>query len=290
MFSRLVMEPAIAKILSELFVEVGADVRSGAQEEASCFLNRNAQPLVVLYGVSVAGALEELGLAPDIVCGYSVGELTAQVVAGTLSSRSALNLAKARAAAMDAVAPADFGMLAVRGPRIELIESRAAAACVAVAIRNGPDHAILAGPKQALGDLGAAFETDFGAHVVRLPIGVPAHSPWLAPAVGPFRQLVSDAQWNRPRARLLSALNGEPVYGRDEAVEVLARGLAEPVEWGRTIELSIEMGATAFFELGPGSGLVRMVREQYPDLHARSFDEFATLEGTATWLTRHGRA
>ena len=66
-----------------------------------------------------------------------------------------------------------------------------------------------------------------------------------------------------------------------------ARQIAEPLDWARTLDMAVEMGATAFFEPGPGNGLTRMARERHPALPARAFDEFATVAGAVAWLQRH---
>ena len=70
------------------------------------------------------------------------------------------------------------------------------------------------------------------------------------------------------------------------AADALSRQLAEPLEWARTLDVARELGATTFFELGPGDSLTRMVREQHPDLEARALSEFASLRGAAIWLAR----
>ena len=155
-----------------------------------------------------------------------------------------------------------------------------------VAIRNGADHAVLAGADAELARLAEEFSTRAGAHVVPLPITVPAHSHWLADGVEALRAALTSANWSVHRASVLSGLDGQPLSTVREAIATLARQIAEPLDWARTLDVAREMGATAFFELGPGSGLTRMARERFADLPARALDEFATLEGAVAWLGR----
>jgi [acyl-carrier-protein] S-malonyltransferase len=287
MFGRLAGDPRLAPHLTRLAGTLDADAMAIAADESRCFLNRHAQPLIVLYGLTVAAALDEAGLAPGLVAGYSVGELTAHAVAGALDPAAALALAARRAACMDAAAPADHGMLAVRGLRLEAIEAFAAEAGALVAIRNGADHAVLAGPLASLARLADTLAARSGAHVVPLRITVPAHSRWLAAGVEPLAAALAAARWRPHRVPVLSGLDGRPVADARDAIATLARQIAEPLDWARTLDVAVEMGSTAFFELGPGSSLTKMVRERFPELPARALDEFATLDGAVAWLRRH---
>jgi [acyl-carrier-protein] S-malonyltransferase len=288
MFRRLQGEPALAAQLRPLVRKLPDDALAIAADERRCFLNRHAQPLIVLYGLSIAAALAEAGVAPALVAGYSVGELTAHALAGALAPAEALQLAARRAECMDAAAPPAHGMLAVRGVRLAALEALAADAGAVVAIVNGDDHAVLAGADAALARLAETLQARGGAHVVPLRISVPAHSPRLAAAVAPFRDALAAAPWLPHRVPVLSGIDGQPIYGSADAVATLARQLSTPLDWARTLDVAREMGATVFFELGPGSGLTRMVRERFPDLPARALDDFATLDGAVAWLRRHG--
>jgi [acyl-carrier-protein] S-malonyltransferase len=48
------------------------------------------------------------------------------------------------------------------------------------------------------------------------------------------------------------------------------------------------MGTRCFFEIGPGNGLARMVRERHPGLQARAYGDFSSLAGALDWLHRYG--
>lgn len=285
MFARLAADPLSAPVLTKLRDDVDAATLAAADDPLQGFRNRHAQPLIVLYGLTVATALRNAGVQPALVAGYSVGELTAHAVAGALDAHNALRLAVERASAMDEAAPADCGMLAVRGVPTRQVAAAADAAGAHIAIVNGADHAVLAGPQSALSALAADFATR-GAHVVPLAVTVPAHSTWLASAVAPFCRALEAAVWQAHAVPVPRGLDGRPVSSRSAAIEALSRQLAEPIDWVRTLDVARELGTKTFFELGPGDGLTRMVRERFPDLDARAQSEFASLRGAATWLAR----
>lgn len=285
MLARLAEDPLTAPQLQALSALLPADTRAAAEDATHCFDNRHAQPLIVLYGLTVAGALREAGIAPSVVAGYSVGELTAHGAAAALAPETALALARRRAECMDAASPPEHGLLAVRGVALETARTQAHAAGAEVSIINGVDHLVLAGARPALDALEAAF-TAQGAHVVPLAVTVPAHSRWLAEAVAPFREALQAVQWLPHAAPVPSCIDGRSIASGAAAVDALSRQLAEPLDWARTLDVARELGATTFFELGPGDSLTRMVREQHPDLEARALSEFASLRGAATWLAR----
>ena len=287
MFGRLVADARVGPHLRRLAAGLTFDALAIGADAGRCFVNRHAQPLIVLYGLAVAAALEEAGIEAGLVAGYSVGELTAHAVAGALAPEAVLALAGERAACMDACAPPEHGMLAVRGVRLATIEALAASAGAVVAIRNGADHAVLAGPNPALARIATELER-LGAHVVPLRITVPAHSHWLAEGGVRFTAALAAAPWQAHRAPVVAGIDGRPVSSAAEAIDTLGRQISTPIDWARALDVAVEMGASAFFELGPGSALTRMVREHTPALSARAFEEFASLEGAIAWLRRLG--
>lgn len=286
MFARLLGEPLTQTVCTELGSSVAGDVFALAADPAQCFANRFAQPLICLYQMSVWSALSAAGVCPALVAGYSVGELAAWGVAGALSPRDVLLAAAARAAAMEACAPVAAGMLAVRGLRLAAIEAVAKAHGAVVAIRNGEDHAVLAGHMCVLDEVQRALQASSAAHLVRLPISVPAHSPWLAPAVPEFAAALATLAWKDPQQPVLAGIDGLPRYRAADAVGALSRQLAEPLEWARVLDVAVEMGTTCVFEIGPGNALCRMLRERHPHLDARALDDFASVAGAVRWLRR----
>jgi len=285
MLTQLADDELAGPVLARLSRHLAADTLAAADDPAHCFDNRHAQPLIVLYGLTVAEALWAAGIAPEVVAGYSVGELTAHGAARGLTAETALALARRRAECMDAASPPAHGLLAVRGVPIESLHHQAETAGAVLSITNSSDHAVLAGPRAILDDLAARLAAR-GAHVVPLAVEVPAHSHWLAAAVAPFREALKAAPWGAHAAPVPSCIDGRAVSSGRMAVEALSRQLAEPLDWARALDVARELGATVFFELGPGDSLTRMVRERHPDLQARALSDFATLRGAAGWLAR----
>ena len=289
MFEGMQRDPVLAQALHTLLRPEQRDLLTIAADDTRCYLNRHAQPLIVLYGLAVATALRDAGVKPAVVAGYSIGELTGHAVASALDAPGALQLAHLRAAAMDAAAPPNHGMLAVLGVAWRELEVQALAAGAITAIRNGADHTVLAGPLKNLQALSQSLVALKGAHVVPLPINVPAHSHWLSAGVPVFAQALESAVWQPHQAPVIAGLDGSLVDNKSAAVRTLSQQIAQPIDWARVLDVAVEMGTRAFFEIGPGNRLSRMVRERHPDFPSRSLDDFASFSGAVKWLDRQLR-
>jgi [acyl-carrier-protein] S-malonyltransferase len=108
----------------------------------------------------------------------------------------------------------------------------------------------------------------------------------MRPAVENFRAALEAAAWRAPSAPVMAGISGAPVYGGAQIVDVLARQIAETVNWDACLDGLVEMGCTVLLELGPGAGLSRMERDRAPGIAARSVADFHSLDGVATWVRR----
>jgi [acyl-carrier-protein] S-malonyltransferase len=287
MLPRLLADELIAPHLSPLLSGMPFDALAVSQSYELCFQNSHAQPLIVAVGAAVAQALKAQGIRVELSAGYSIGELTAHVVAGSLHPPQGIALAVQRAQCMDLAAPAAHGMMAVKGIRLEKLQSIAQQHGLAVAIVNDEQHAVLAGPTAVMKSICKGMERELGAHVVHLNVQVPSHTPWMLNATVAYRTALQAAIWNYFECPVLSALDGSPVENRTEAINCLARQISEPLQWARTLDLAAEMGTTVYFEVGPGNTLTRMVRERFPNVQARALSEFQSFEGALNWLRSH---
>jgi [acyl-carrier-protein] S-malonyltransferase len=108
----------------------------------------------------------------------------------------------------------------------------------------------------------------------------------MRPAVANFRAALEAAHWRAPSTPVMAGTSGAPIYGKAEAIKVLARQVAETVNWAGCLDGLVEMGCTVLLELGPGAGLSRMARDRAPGIAARSVVDFHSLDGVAAWVRR----
>ena len=253
--------------------------------DASLFTNAVAQPLVCAAEVATWAALRVALPAPTLVLGYSLGELAAYACAGALAPEEAVRLAVERAAAMDAVAPAGAGLLALRGLSLPRAEALAAEAGAELAIVNGPDHVVAGGTAAALAALEARAPAA-GATAVRIPVPVPAHTSLLRAAAPPFAAALGRSPLRAPAVPVLAGTTALPVTTRDGAIAALSAAVADRIEWARCVAAAAEHGCTVFLELGPGAALAKMAGELLPHAAVRSVADFRSVAGVARWVER----
>ncbi|AUN96142.1 malonate decarboxylase subunit epsilon [Pseudazoarcus pumilus] len=293
MFGQLAREPAAGEVLDLVSAQLGFDVRTMAERvtESELCGNRIAQLLVVGHALATVAALRAEGVRPALCAGYSVGEMAAHGAAGVWDAQTTLALTALRAQNMDAAAAAACGplcMSAVIGIDAVQAEALAPAHGAALAIVNGPRHVVIGGPEEAV----ERFERqapEYGAtHLRRLSVSLASHTHFIAAAVPPFAAALSAANWARPRATLLSGLDGRALMRHEDTVAWLSRQICEPLQWHDCLQSMIEYGVDVVLEIGPGRALTRMIEEDFPGIRARASDEFRSVAGSAAWLARNG--
>ncbi len=134
----------------------------------------------------------------------------------------------------------------------------------AVAIVNPGDAFVLGGTGEALNALSEDAEGIGAARAVRVAVNVASHTPRLAAASVEFRKVsTSRPAWTSWPSRF-----------------------SHTVQWAACLEGCVEAGASTFLELGPGRALSEMAASAYPDIPARSLEDFRTLQGARAWLLR----
>ncbi|SAK46728.1 ACP S-malonyltransferase [Caballeronia pedi] len=248
------------------------------------FDNAIAQPLVCAAALGAWHALSSRIDTPLAFAGYSIGELAAYGCAGALGFIDTLRLAQRRAALMDACARATGGMLALRG----LNEAHVRVLCdgrdAAIAIANADDHFVVGGAHGVLEEI-AERAAQQGAHTVRrLPVSIVSHTAALSDAASAFETVLGASGARDPDVPVLAGIDGSAIHGWPRAIQSLAAQLRQTIRWDLCTESAIERGATAFFELGPGAALSRMLQQSHPEIPARSFADFRSISGAARWI------
>ncbi|MEI9888863.1 MAG: acyltransferase domain-containing protein [Rhizomicrobium sp.] len=269
----------------------GRDPRDFVRREPAAALHhdRAGQILCTLQALAAAAALREVLQGGCIVAGYSVGEMAAWGVAGYLGMADTLDLAARRADAMDAASSPGDGLLFVRGLGRDAIDALCARHGAAIAIVNPGDAFVLGGSGAALDAVAAEAQAMNAARIVRLAVEVASHTRRLAAASASFRETLRHVPVTlAPGARLLSGVDGAAIVDAGAGLDKLAAQISHTVRWADCLQSCIEAGATAFLELGPGGALAAMAAGAYPDVPARSLDDFRSLEGVRAWLARGG--
>jgi [acyl-carrier-protein] S-malonyltransferase len=287
MMDMIADHPAATKVIKAGEDVLGFRLRDVLAQREEIFRNAIAQPLICLTQLALWTALGPETPKPIAFCGYSVGELGAYACAGALDAAELGRIAAARAALMDqAAAAANAGLLALQGMRRAEVASLCAGHGAWIAIAIGEEEFVIGGEDAALAKLSTDF-SERGAKLTRLKVGLASHTPLLSDAVKPFRALLEASSLTAPNTPVVAGIDAAWVLRRETAVEKLALQLDRTIEWAGCMEMLYERGCRVFLELGPGRALARMAQARFGDVDARAVDDFRSLEGVSSWLTKH---
>ena len=282
--------PAASAIFAAAARVLGIDPRDfvRAASDSAMYANRAAQILCVTQALAARALLKDIIPDRHIVVGYSAGELAAWGVGGLLGPDQAISLASVRADIMSRASRAGDGLASVRGLRYDTVERLAHETQAEISIVNPNDTFVVGGSGTAVRKFCEAALAAGALRALPLPVGVASHTSLLAAAVAPLRAALAAHRPANPPAGLvlLSALDGSVVLEADTGIDGLARQISTRLQWSTCLGAAIERGASLFVELGPGRALAEMARAAYPDVPARSIDDFRSPDGLLSWIGR----
>lgn len=244
----------------------------------------NAQPCLFSMDLACALALNEAGVYAQGVAGFSLGEIPALCHCGLIDLGDALALVRLRAAAMQRCADEHPGaMIAV----LRLSASQVQAVCDGLAGAyaanfNAPDQTVVACAQRTVEPL-VARVLSLGGKTLRLAAGGAFHCPLMQGARDALGAFVAGRSFGRMRLALYANATGE-MYADPETL--IARQVASPVLWQKTIERMSMDGFDRFVEVGPGRVLSGLIKKINADAAVFHTGDRVSLERTVSEVLR----
>jgi len=279
-------EPVFAAACQNLHEDPRRLVREVSPDEL--FKDDIGQILCCTQALAVWAGLGNARPARAVIAGYSVGELAAWGCAGSLDAAATLQLAARRASIMDAVAPHDGGLAGIIGLRRDRLDPILLKYDLELAIINDVDSFVIGGHADPLDACCRDALASGAKRAVRIRVTVPSHTRLMSAAVEPFSNALHEMAPRLPHGsyRLLSGIDGNTIWDMETGCKKLAFQICTPVNWAACLQGCRAAGAERALELGPGTALSRMAAALFPPDRVRSTDEFHTLAGLRTWLSR----
>lgn len=242
---------------------------SGPEDELT--LTHNAQPAILAHSAAVLAIVRERLGAPCAAAGHSLGEYSAHVAAGTLTSLDAAKLVRRRGELMlEAGRQRPGTMAAVLGLDTAQVESACDDASgpdgLAVAANiNAPDQTVISGDPVGVERAGANCKARGAKRVIPLNVSGAFHSPLMAPAVDGLLEALTDATFADPAFPVIANASAEAMRSGLDAKRLLADQLTAPVRWVACMQAAAALCPDAtFIEVGPGAVLSGLLKRIVP--------------------------
>ncbi|AZS75368.1 beta-ketoacyl synthase [Streptomyces lydicus] len=202
-------------------------------------------------GRLLARALDELGLAPDLLTGHSLGEWTAMVVAGMYPPQAV-------DAFLDSLRPGSLAVPDLVYAALGCGAPQAAAALaglerIAVSHDNCPHQSVICGAPQPLAEAVRRLAGQ-GVRAQEMPFRSGFHTPMWAPYLHQTGTAFDALPLRDQRLPVWSATTVAPFPDDPSAIRRLVlRHLLEPIRFQELTRRLYETGVRAFVQLGAGS-------------------------------------
>lgn len=223
--------------------------------------------------------------------GFSLGEITALVFAGSLPFDKAIKLVQIRAEAMQIASEQTESVMAtvLYGPDSQLGVAcqKAKQWCIEKGIENPeckianylfPHCKVVAGNAEALHFLETNAKQFKLKRIKRLPVSGAFHTNLMESAVEPFKTALKKIKIEDPMISVHSNVDGKKYRNASHVFSQLPRQITRPVKWEQTLhnlyERSQEEHFPRTFECGPGRGLTTILKQ----VNAKAWDTSFNVE------------
>ena len=263
---------------------------SGTKEELAQTIN--TQPCVFAADLACARALAARGVAPDVVAGFSLGEVAALTFAGAYTDEQGFELVCHRAELMADAAEKNPGamraVVKLDAATVERLTAEAGEQCWPVNY-NSPLQTVVAGTPEACEKLDSLVKEAKG-RAMKVAVSGAFHSPFMAEAERGLAAYLADGHAPaEPSVPVLANRTGE-AYPADEAerAALLSSQVANPVQWVRTLENMAESGVDTFIECGPGKTLCGLIRKTVKGVTVLNVQDEETLKAAVEAVKARG--
>ena len=231
---------------------------TGTAEELS--ITKNTQPCLYCVDLAAAKALEEAGVKPDYVAGFSLGEIAALSYVGVFSEEQGFSFVCKRAEAMQKAGEENPGaMAAVLKLKNEQVEELCAGFEKVWPVNyNCPGQLVCAGEKSQIEEF-CQKVAEIGGKAVPLAVSGGFHSPFMESASQALKEVLEPMELSAPQVPVYANYTAQP-YDQT-AKELLTQQVKNPVRWQETVETLHSLGVDTFIECGPGKTLCGLIRK-----------------------------
>lgn len=236
--------------------------------------SKNAQVAILLHSYSVYSLLKNR-ISFDAVCGHSLGEYSALLVAGVFGFETAVKLVRRRGELMSlAGEKAKGSMAAVIGLTPEKIEEVVSTIDgVIVANYNGDIQTVISGTVDGVERASKILTEEGAKRVIKLNVSGAFHSPLMDYAYREFSDFIENFEFRKPDCYVLMNVSAEFENDPFKIKDLLKQQIIKPVKWTQILKNLFNNGYENFYEIGPSKVLSGIARKMFPEKKIYSFEK-----------------
>lgn len=237
---------------------------------------KNTQPCLFAVEMAAFKVLQEKGIKPDMVAGFSLGEVVALTAAEKLSLEDGFKLVCKRGELMQSAAEKfDTSMAAVVKLTNEKVEELCSAYSQVYPVNyNCPGQVSVAGLTEQMPQFSADVKAA-GGRAIPLKVKGAFHSPFMNGAAESFAKVLEGVEFAKGEMQVYSDVTAQPYEGDER--ELLSKQICSPVKFEKIVRNMIAQGADTFVEIGPGKTLINMIKKISADVKTYCTAEMETL-------------
>jgi amino acid adenylation domain-containing protein len=219
----------------------------------------HTQPVIFLFGYSLARLLMSFGITPGYMIGHSIGEYIAACISGVFSFADALQLVVKRGQLMNSMAGGAMLSVSVKAADAYRFTNEK----ISLAAINGPDQVVFSGDTASVEELMNALQ-DKDISYVKLYASQAGHSHMIETIMADYEKALNTVTMNAPAIPFVSNLTGKIITAAQaQSVHYWLNHMRQTVQFATGIEtLCAQHSEMVLIELGGGHSLTNLVRQQ----------------------------
>lgn len=216
------------------------------------------QPAIFIMEYAMAKLWMSWGVQPAIFTGHSIGEFVAAHFAGVFSLKDALLLISTRAKMVSEAEKGSMLSVRINAQRLEALLPEG----LSIAAINSNKLCVVAGPDKLVEAFAQKLE-DMEIPGRLLQTSHAFHSAMMDSIIKPFEEIIKGIRLNRPVKPVVSTVTGQWLTEAEATNPAYwSHHLRDTVKFAQAIDTIHEDDGRIFLEVGPGSVLATLSRQQ----------------------------
>lgn len=220
----------------------------------------NAQLISYVFSCAITDLLKENNVVPEFLAGYSMGLYAALYSSNSISFIQGIDLIKKAYELINASIPeVETGMGSIVGlTKEDVLNLLAKKEGVFLANTNGEHAFLISGLKPVVQTVLREAKLEGALHASLMNVNSPYHTPFLNNASLMFRDFIlHHITLNDSTVKIISSVDQRAFIRKEEIIDELVLNLNTRINWLKTMERLLELGANRFVECGAGNSLYK---------------------------------